>query len=272
MIEYTFTPKDNLNDAVREMMKIISMLRSPEGCPFDRTMTKEKSIGSLIDEAYEYLDEAKKDSVAGEREEIGDVLWNAFFIMDMSNEKGEYTALDAINEVCYKMVSRHEHVFGNSVADTPEEVLKLWSKHKKTKETGHSNDLSDYFKRIPSSLSPLEESYEVQKKIKKLGLEFQNADSVALKVKEELDEVQKAAASGNKTELEIEIGDLLFSVVNLSRFYGVRPDFALHLSSQKIKRRFQAVINKALERGIELTIENTEVLDRLWDEVKSSEV
>ncbi len=267
MIDYKFTPKTNLADAINELYKIIHLLRSVDGCPFDRVQTKEKSLAALLDEAYEFLDEVNKKDIAGQREEIGDVVWNSFFLMSMSEENNEFTATEVINEICHKMVSRHEHVFGDKKADNPEEVLTLWGKYKETKE-GHKTDFNDYFNKIPQSLPPLETSYEIQKKIKKTGLEFADVNSIIDKIQEELDEVKDAIKANESDNTEMEIGDLLFATVNLARFLGYRPNFALNRCNEKIKNRFQTVINLAQERNIELTADNAEAIDTLWEEAK----
>lgn len=268
MISYNFTPKNNIEDAIRELMKIISMLKSPEGCPYDREQTKESSLSQLIDEAYEYLDAVNKDNIDGQKEEIGDIFWNAFFLMNLNVEKSDFTFTEAINEVCFKMVSRHRHVFGDVEATNSEEVLTLWDKIKE-KDNIHNTDLTDIFKKIPMTLPPLMESYEIQKKIKKMGLEFANIDDVIGKIEEELNELKSAIKANDKSNMSEELGDLLFSVINLSRYLKIKPNMALHGTNEKIKARFQKVIDLAIERNMEISNKNMDKLDQLWNEAKT---
>ena len=166
MIDYKFTPKTNLADAINELYKIIHLLRSVDGCPFDRVQTKEKSLAALLDEAYEFLDEVNKKDIAGQREEIGDVVWNSFFLMSMSEENNEFTATEVINEICHKMVSRHEHVFGDKKADNPEEVLTLWGKYKETKE-GHKTDFMIILIKYLSLYRPLRPAMKFKRRLRK---------------------------------------------------------------------------------------------------------
>lgn len=268
MIDYKFERKNNLSDAINELYKIVHMLRSPDGCPFDRVQTKEKSLSCVLDEAYEYLDEVNKGCIEGQREELGDLVWNAFFLLDMSEEMGEFTAVDAINDICEKIVRRHEHVFGDKKAENPEEVLKLWNKYKETKE-GHKIDYSNFFKKIPSSLPPLETSYEIKKKIGKTGLYRKELKSIISKIEEELGEVKEAIEKQDNDNLEEEIGDLLFAVVNLSTFFKIHPNFALNRTNNKIKQRFQRVIDLAREDGKELESLTDSEIESYWAKAKS---
>ncbi len=267
MIDYKFERKTNLSDAINELYKIVHMLRSPEGCPFDRVQTKEKSLSCVLDEAYEYLDEVNKNSIEGQREELGDLVWNAFFLLDMSEEAEEFTAVDAINDICEKIVRRHEHVFGNAVAENPEEVLTLWNKYKETKE-GHKTDYSDFFKKIPSSLPPLETAYEIKKKIGKTGLYRKDLDTIISKIEEELGEVKMAIAKKDDDNLEEEIGDLLFAVVNLSTYFKIHPNFALNRTNNKIKQRFQLIINLCKEDGKVLEELRDDEIEEYWAKAK----
>ena len=224
----------------------------------------------MIDESYEYLDGVLKRNIASEREEIGDVMINVFMNLRIHEESEEFTPVEALNEVCDKLIRRHPHVFGEEKADNPEEVLSLWNSVKENVE-GHKDKASDFFSRIPSSLPPLEESYEIQKKLKKVGFDWPDASGVIAKVEEELEEVGEAIAEGDDDHLEMELGDLLFSVVNLCRFMKIRPNIALYRCNEKVKARFQRLFDMASERGIPVDKEHVDEMNDLWEEAKAEE-
>ncbi len=270
MINYTFIPADTLDSALDNLYTIITLLRSPEGCPWDRIQTNKTATESLIDESYEYLDGVLENDIASCREEIGDVMINVFMNLRLHEEKGDFKPYEAINEVCEKLIRRHPHVFGNEKAEDAGEVLTLWNKVKENVE-GHKDRAEDFFSHIPSSLPPMMESYEIQKKLKKVGFDWENTDGVLRKVKEELKEVEDAITEGDSGEIENEIGDLLFSVINLSRFLKIRPNTALFRCNGKIKKRFQMVFDTARERGIPVDKDHVNEMNILWDEVKEYE-
>ena len=271
MINYNFTPADNLKDSLDNLYTIIKLLRSPDGCPWDRIQTNKTATQSLIDESYEYLDGALKGDVASCREEIGDVMISVFMNLYIHEEASEFKPYEAINEVCEKLVRRHPHVFSDSAsASNGEEVLKVWNSVKENVE-GKKTDSESIFSHIPSSLPPLEKSYEIQKKLAKIGFDWSDYNGIFDKIQEELDEVKNAILNGSTEELELEIGDLLFSVVNLSRFMKVRPNVALFRCNEKIVTRFQKLFDLANERGISLDKEHVDQMNQLWDEIKLSE-
>ena len=270
MIQLNYTPADNLDSALDNLYMIITLLRSPEGCPWDRIQTNQTATESLIDESYEYLDGVLKKDNASCREEIGDVMINVFMNLRLHEEQGDFKPYEAINDVCEKLIRRHPHVFGDAHVDTAGEVLTLWNSVKENVE-GHKDRSEDFFSHIPSSLPPLMDAYEIQKKLKKVGFDWDNVSLVIDKVKEELDEVEAAVNEGDRNHIEEEIGDLLFSVVNLSRFLKVRPNTALYRCNDKIKSRFQKLFNLASQEGIPLDKDHVKEMNALWDRIKEDE-
>ncbi len=270
MIKIDYKKADNLSDAVDNLYRIITLLRSPEGCPWDRIQTNKSATESLIDEAYEYLDGVIKKDISSEREEIGDIMINVFMTLYIHEEQNDFNPQDAINEVCEKLIRRHPHVFGEEKAENPNEVLSLWNSVKENVE-GHKDDSSSFFSHIPSSLDPLLTSYEIQKKLKKVGFDWDNTDGIVDKIKEETREVEEALLSGNKDDIECEIGDLLFSVVNLARFLKIKPNVALYRCNNKIKERFQRLFDLAQQEGISLDKEHNKEMNDLWDRIKEEE-
>lgn len=270
MIKYELKKADTLSEGVENLYEIVSLLRSPEGCPWDRKQTNKSITESLIDEAYEYMDGASKGSVESMREEIGDVMINVFMNLYINEEHGDFTPVEALNEVCEKLIRRHPHVFADKRTENDAEALSLWNSVKENVE-GHKTNEKDFFEHIPSVLPPLEASYEIQKKLKKVGFDWQDSSGVIDKVKEELQEVEEAVKENDQDHIEEEIGDLLFSVVNLSRFLKVRPNSALHRCNEKVKKRFQDLFDLAVERKIPLDKEHFEQMDELWEEIKKKE-
>ncbi len=271
MIDYKFIPGDDLSSALDNLYTIIKLLRSPEGCPWDRIQTNKSATESLIDESYEYLDGVIKGDIASEREEIGDVMINVFMTLYIHEENNDFKPEDAVNEVCEKLIRRHPHVFGDKTAGSAGEVLTLWNEVKEKVE-GHKDKSEDFFSHIPSSLPPLMEAYEIQKKLKKVGFDWENVEGVINKVKEELEEVEEAIDTNDRDKIEEEIGDLLFSVVNLSRFLKVRPNTALFRCNDKIKTRFQKLFNLAKKENIPLDKDHVKEMNDLWDRIKEDEV
>jgi len=271
MIEIDYKRADNLKDAVDNLYTIITLLRSPDGCPWDRVQTSENAAESLIDETYEYIDGVIKNDIASEREEIGDVMINVFMALYIHDEKNDFKPYEAINEVCEKLIRRHPHVFSDkATAGNAESVLTLWNNVKENIE-GKKTTNETIFSHIPSHLPPLETSYEIQKKLKKVGFDFRDNEEILSKVEEELNEVKDAIKNGSKEELEMEIGDLLFSVVNLSRLLKIRPNVALHRCNEKIKNRFQRLFDLASEKNIPLDKDHFDEMNALWDEIKLEE-
>ena len=270
MYEDYFSHASDFPSSVDRLYTIISILRAPGGCPWDRLQTNKTTTQSLIDESYEYLDGVINHDVASEREEIGDVMINVFMNLYIHEENKDFRPEEAVNEVCDKLIRRHPHVFGDAHAENASEVLSLWNSVKENVE-GHKDKAESFFSHIPSSLPPLETSYEIQKKLKKVGFDWPDASGVIVKVEEELEEVNQAIAEGDEDSIEMELGDLLFSVVNLCRFMKVRPNVALHRCNEKVKARFQRLFNMAAERGIPVDKEHVDEMNELWEEAKKEE-
>lgn len=267
MIEYTFTPAADFRTAIDNLYTIVTLLRSNDGCPFDRAQTPKTSLQSLIDEAYEYLQACNDRDTAECREEIGDVFINACMLLRLHEEYGDFTPQDAINEVCAKLIRRHPHVFSDVQVSNLEEGLASYYNAKEKLE-GKASDPISKLEHIPASLPPLEKSHEIQKKLARVGFDWPDVEGVMAKVTEELEEVRDAINAGDKDHVEEEIGDLLSAVVNLARFVKVSPSQALERANTKIKRRFTELFRLANERGIPLDKDHVDEMNALWDEVK----
>ncbi|AEV28293.1 MazG family protein [Sphaerochaeta pleomorpha str. Grapes] len=272
MIEYTYKQAEDLQAALQQLFEIVTMLRSPEGCPWDREQTTKTVATSLMDETYEYLDAINANDTQGASEEIGDVMLNVMLLLEIHKEHNDFDIVGSINGVCEKLVRRHPHVFSTEHAENSTQVLDLWNKIKVEVE-GKKASTDDFFSRVPKSLPPLEMANEIQKKIQKVGFDWPGIQGVVDKVKEELQEVVEANSSLDRcqADVELEIGDLLFSVVNLARYLHISPSVALHRSNRKVQKRFNEVARLCKAREITLSGENLAQMDGIWDEVKKTE-
>ncbi len=270
MIDFPYEKKNTLSDSLMQLFAILQVLRSEDGCPWDREQDTKSVATNLLDEAYEYIDATIDNDQEGQKEEIGDVMLNAMMLLEIHNETDDSFIIDSLNGVCEKLIRRHPHVFSHVEVKDSSEVLDLWNAIKVQVE-GKKDTHDDFFSRVPSSLPPLEMANEIQKKIRKVGFDWPVIDGVIDKVHEELEEVKQAIETPSTEDLEMELGDLLFSVVNLSRYLGYNPSVALYRSNQKMKRRFNALYQMAAEREVPLHKDNIEAMDLLWQEIKKKE-
>ena len=270
MIDFTYEKKTTLQDALMQLFAIVTLLRSEQGCPWDREQSPKQVSTHLIDETYEYLDAVLSEDKEGQSEELGDVLLNAMMLLEMHQETDPAAGIEALNLVCEKLIRRHPHVFSDQKVANSSEVIDIWNAIKVDVE-GKTHQKDDFFSRVPPSLPPWELANEIQKKIRKAGFDWPDAQGVFDKVQEELAEVVEAYRNprDEREDLEMELGDLLFSAVNLCRFLGFNPSLALHRSNQKMRSRFNALYQRAQAEGVQLNQENLAEMDRLWEEIKA---
>ncbi|MFA5571231.1 MAG: nucleoside triphosphate pyrophosphohydrolase [Sphaerochaetaceae bacterium] len=268
MIDYTFIKAKTLEEGFRNLYDILTALRSEDGCPWDREQTPFQSAQSLLEETYEYIDAYQDKDLSGCTEEIGDVLLNALMILNMHEEYNDFVPIDALNMVCEKLIRRHPHVFSDVHAQNSAEVLDIWNAVKETEvERSSSNS---FFEKIPKALPTLDKAYEIQKKMQKVGFDWPDIEGVFSKVLEEIDECRLVIDDKplDLIHLEEEIGDLLFSVVNIARFYRLNPSVALHKTNQKVMKRFETVIEKAHKEQTDVNKKSVDRLNELWEESK----
>ena len=251
---------------INDLIHIMRILRAPDGCPWDRVQTHESIRQNFIEETYEAVEAIDKGDSPLLKEELGDVLMQVIFHSLMEEEAGRFDFNDVCNDVCQKLIIRHPHVFGNIEADTPQEVLKNWDAIKMQTKSQKSN--ADSVDDVARSLPALMRAQKVQKRSAKSGMDFRSAEEAAVKVPEEQHELFAAIDSGDQAKIEEELGDLLFSVVNIARFAGVDAEQALTRSTDKFAKRFRAVEELAKERGIDMKSAPTSLIDSLWEEVK----
>lgn len=251
---------------ITDLIGIMRILRSPDGCPWDKVQTHESIRQNFIEETYEAVEAIDKGDSPLLREELGDVLMQVIFHSLMEEEEGRFNFDDVCDDVCKKLIIRHPHVFGNVEADTPDEVLRNWDAIKM--QTKSQESYADSVDDVARSLPALMRAQKVQKRSAKSGMDFEDIESAADKVLEEHAELLTAVKSGDKAKAEDELGDLLFSVVNIARFVGADAELALSKATDKFAARFRAVEELAHSRGIDMKTASTELIDSLWEEVK----
>lgn len=272
MITYSFERKETFQESITALYEIITLLRSEDGCPWDREQTPKSVSTAIIDETYEYIDALLDKDIQLCKEEIGDVLLNVLMTSRIHEEYGEFSPIDSINDVCEKLIRRHPHVFSNANAENTDEVLELWNKVKVEVE-GKTHTTENIFSRIPKKLPELEHAVEMQKAMKKVGFDWPDINGVIEKIEEELGEVKEAIVDikQNKDHVEEEIGDLLFSVVNLARYAKINPSLALRRCNHKVTNRFNDLAIQAKKEDIDLTFDNSDLLNKIWETIKSKE-
>lgn len=252
---------------------IVAALRSPEGCPWDREQTPKSLRGNVIEEAYELVEAIDEGDAGHVREEAGDLYLLATMIAFMNEEAGAFSVADSLDSISDKLVRRHPHVFGDAEASTPDAVLAQWNDIKEKVEGRRKKD--SLLDGVSRALPPLERAYRIQKKAAKAGFDWGRPEEVWAKAREELGEAESAceaaARSGDRDAVEEELGDLLFSAINLARFLEVDPAVALHRTVEKFSRRFRHVERRMAEAGKDLRSEHMSMMDGFWEEAKEIE-
>lgn len=263
MIEkFEFKDRYDIND----LIEIIKALRSPGGCPWDIQQTHESIRKDLIEETYETIEAINKADPDMLREELGDVLMQVVFHAQIETEKGVFNFDDVADEICKKMIVRHPHVFGETDVDSVDDVLKNWDAIKRN--TKGQKTTSEAIDSVPRELPALMRANKIQSKAAKAGFDWTEVDGALDRLSEEIDELKQAIANGNQAQISDELGDVLFSAVNVSRFVKVDPEEALTNSTDKFVGRFKKVESKASARGIDMKTASLETLDSLWGEAK----
>ena len=245
----------------------MKILRSPGGCPWDREQNHKSLRTCFLEETYEAVEAIDTDDSDLLKEELGDVLLQIIFHSELEEEQGRFDFSGVVDGVAKKMVERHPHVFGNVVAETSDDVLVNWDAIKKRTKSHKSQ--SDVLKSVSPALPALMRSAKVQQKAAKVGFDWPDVEGALSKVEEELGELKEAIQNGSKEGQKEELGDLLFSAVNVSRFLKVEPEQSLTEACNKFIGRFTQVEELAKERGVDMEAASLEELDRLWDEAKN---
>jgi len=258
-----------------DLVAVQARLRAPGGCPWDREQTHSTLRTYLIEEAYEVLDAIEKGNAQELAEELGDLLLQVLFHADLARETAVFDISDVITGIHDKMVRRHPHVFGDVKAETAGEVLKNWALLKAKEKQAASpkgvdsqNPTPSALDGVPRNLPALLEAYQMSRRAAQVGFEWERVEGIFEKLEEETSELRAELAASNRRAAEEEVGDLLFSVVNLVRFLGLDPEVTLKHSNLKFKERFQQMESEASRSGQRLSELSKEELEQLWDAAK----
>lgn len=260
-----YVPKDlqNKKDFI-DLLRIIEILRGEDGCPWDREQTHKSLKKALIEESYEVVDAIDQEDEDSLIEELGDVLLQVVFHASIGKEDGYFNMADVIQGICNKMISRHPHVFKcNGKLSNSEEVLVKWDELKKI-EKGY-NSITEEMKGLTKGLPALLRAHKIQEKAKKVGFDFEDINFAINKIKEEINEVIDVYNTENMEKIQEEVGDLLFSCVNVARFLKVDEEIALNYTIDKFIKRFEYIERIAKEKDIELMNMSLDDMDKLWE-------
>ena len=254
-------------EAFKKLLDIMDELR--EKCPWDREQTLESLRHLTLEETYELSEAIMDNDHSGVMKELGDLLLHIVFYAKIGSETGDFDIRDVIEYINEKLVNRHPHIYGDVEVNSPDDVKNNWEKIKMTE--GRKSALEG----VPNSLPPLVKAYRIQEKASGIGLDWEKPHQVWDKVMEEMEElkveIKLAAKTGDKAGMEAEFGDLLFSLVNYSRFIGVNPEDALERTNRKFIRRFQHLEENAARIGKSLHQMSLEEMDVFWDQDKEKE-
>lgn len=253
---------------IEDLLHIMQCLRAPGGCPWDAEQTHESIKKNLIEETYEVIEAINKQDRELLLEELGDLLLQVVFHAEMENEKGSFTFDDVCDGVCQKLVERHPHVFGSVEANNADEALNSWD-NVKIKKKGQKKGSAPMLT-VPRELPALMRADKIQSKAKKVGFDWPDVSGALSKLEEETAELKEAIDEGNAEHVSEELGDLLFSTVNVSRFVGCDAEEALTSATDKFISRFQKLEALAAERGLDLETASLSEMDKLWDEIKAN--
>ena len=248
----------------QKLLDIMSALRSENGCPWDKEQTRESLKPFLIEETYEVLEALDEGDPRKIKEELGDLLFQIVFHCQLAKENGEFDMDDVIKKISDKMIARHPHVFGEAQFETSEEVLKQWEERKR--EEGKLRE--SILEGIPKELPSLLRAQRLQARAARVGFDWKRVEDVMEKLDEEIKEFRDALKSKEQKEIEDELGDVFFVLVNVSRFVGVNPEDALRKTISKFISRFRYIEMKARDTGKRLSDMTLEEMDALWDEAK----
>jgi tetrapyrrole methylase family protein/MazG family protein len=265
----------NLGESFKTLYDVVVQLRGPGGCPWDREQTPLTLRGDLIEETYECVEAIEEKNPAHIAEELGDLFLLATMLSYMHEQEGSFTVSDVLAGITEKLIRRHPHVFGTTKVKDSAEVLTNWAAIKVEQEGRKPKD--SILDEVSSGLPPMDRAWKLQKKAAKAGFDWPDIEGVTAKIREELEEVRDAAGitRGNRgtplalEKLEEELGDLLFSAINLCRYLNVEPSVALRRTNSKFTSRFKHVEKKMKESGQEMKKENLSAMDAFWNEAKS---
>jgi len=259
-----------LCDAIVSLVDLVERLRAPDGCPWDAKQTMSSVRMYLLEEAYEVLDAIEgnvPEEICGE---LGDLLFQVVFIAHLGEEKGEFDLVNVIEKINRKMIRRHPHVFGNTTVQDAEEVAANWAKIKESEKSGEKKEGS-FLERVPLALPALERAHRLSERASRAGFDWENREAIWDKVSEEMAELGEAVATRDREVVGEELGDLLFSLVNLARHWDFNGEDLLRMANRKFIRRFALMEEKMATAGMDLREATPGEMDDAWNAIKEEE-
>ncbi|HEX8153249.1 MAG TPA: nucleoside triphosphate pyrophosphohydrolase [Thermoanaerobaculia bacterium] len=251
-----------------DLVKLMTTLRGPNGCPWDRKQSLSDLKPFVIEEAYEVVDAIDRDDRVALMEEVGDLLLEAVFVAEITREEGTFDIYDSVTSIHDKLVRRHPHVFGDVKAGDAEEVLVNWEKLKNEERKAENKSV---LAGVPQSLPALLKASRLTEKASRVGFDWRRTEDVFDKLDEEMGELREAVDARDQAKVHEELGDLLFTIANITRKLGVNAEEALQSTNRKFTRRFESMEAAVRERGQNLDQLALEEMDALWDAAKAAE-
>jgi len=252
--------------AFRRLVEVMELLRGPDGCPWDREQTYESLVPALIEEAYEVVEAVESANPRKIRDELGDLLLLVVFYGQIGSEEGDFETADSIRAICEKLERRHPHVFSDATVRDSDEVLDRWHEIKKSEEAHRDRDSA--LDGVPRALPALMRAQDVQKKAARVGFDWDEVGDTLGKIREEADELADALGAGDADRLCEEVGDILFSAVNLARKLRIDAEYALSLCTGKFIARFRYIEEELARRGSSPAEVDLAEMDALWEKAK----
>jgi len=251
-----------------ELVQLMTRLRGPDGCPWDRKQTLPSLKPFIIEESYEVVDAIDRDDRLDLCEELGDFLLQAVFVAEITREEGSFDIYDSVTAIHDKLVRRHPHVFADVEAHDAEQVLVNWEKLKNEERKAENKSV---LAGVPQSLPALLKASRLTEKAARVGFDWRRTSDVFSKLSEEIAELHVAIDSGDESNVHEEIGDLLFTIANIARKLNVNAEEALQSTNRKFRRRFESMEASVRADGRNLDQLTLEEMDSLWDEAKAAE-
>ena len=267
------SPADNsAGNAFQELVDIMSRLRGPGGCPWDREQTIDSLRGFVLEETYEVLDAIDRGDHDALRGEIGDLLFEGVFLAQIESDEGRFTVADSLRAITAKLIRRHPHIFEptSSHVKTPTQVVEQWEQIKAREQKEAGEPRRSILRGVPKSLPSLLRAHEIGTRVAAVGFDWAKSTEVVDKIEEEVRELRSAVEREGQSRSEEEMGDLLFSIANLARKLGIEPESALRKANEKFSARFEALERAFEARGESVHEATLESMEREWEKIKSA--
>ncbi len=261
---------DRITPAVQALLDLVARLRGPDGCPWDKKQTPSSIRLYLLEEAYEVVDAIERATPGDVCAELGDLLFQIVFLAHLGAEDGDFDFLEVTKNIVAKMVRRHPHVFGDKTIENAEEVAVNWAEIKRAEQGGSVLPRSS-LEGVPASLPALLYAHRLSERASKLGFDWTSLEGVYEKVLEEVGELKHAMRDGERDQVAEELGDFLFSVVNLARHSGFNAEDLLRQANRKFLKRFRAMEDRLNEADVTLSDASPSQMEKAWEAVKSEE-